>query len=142
MLTRSGADHWLMSQSEENTAEKKVLSFDLLPQAISELIERVASIEKLLREERAPAAPDNQLLNITEASALLRLTKSTIYSKVCRGEIPAFKTGRRLYFDKAELTAWIKSSRKTTNEAIRAAGDRILSSSKLMPAEKRRAYRH
>jgi excisionase family DNA binding protein len=130
-----------MSQSEENPAEKKVLSFEQLPQAISDLIDRVVSLEHLLREERLPAAPDNEMLNITEAAAFLRLTKSTIYSKVCRGEIPAFKTGRRLYFDRAELTNWIKSSRKTTNEDIRANAQRFLTSSKYVPAT-RRAYRH
>jgi excisionase family DNA binding protein len=127
-----------MSQPEEN----KVLSFDLLPKAISELIERVARIELLLREERQPVAAENEMLNITEAATFLRLTKSTIYSKVCRGEIPAFKTGRRLYFDKVELTAWIRSSRKTTNEDIRATAERFLSSSKFMPAAKRRAHRY
>jgi excisionase family DNA binding protein len=131
-----------MSQVEENTTEKKAISFDLLPQAISELIDRVTRIEQLLREERSPAAVENEMLNITEATVFLRLTKSTIYSKVCRGEIPAFKTGRRLYFDKQELTGWIKSSRKTTNEDIRAKAERFLSSSKFMPATKRRAHRY
>lgn len=131
-----------MSQVEENTTEKKAMSFDLLPQAISELIDRVARIEQLLLEERSPAAVENEMLNITEATVFLRLTKSTIYSKVCRGEIPAFKTGRRLYFDKQELTGWIKSSRKTTNEDIRAKAERFLSSSRFMPATKRRAHRY
>jgi len=137
-----GTDHCGMSQPEENATEKKAMSFDLLPQAISELIDRVARIEQILLEERVPASWDNELLNITEATAFLRLTKSTIYSKVCRGELPVFKTGRRLYFDKQELTAWIKSSRKTTNEDIRSNAERLLSSSKLMPAAKRRAYRY
>jgi len=131
-----------MSENAENNREKTVLSFDLLPQAISELIERVARIETLLSNERQPVITENELLNITEASTFLRLTKSTIYSKVCRGEIPAFKTGRRLYFDKQELTGWIKSSRKSTNEDIRNRVSQLMQARGLMPAVKRRVYRH
>jgi len=130
-----------MSESA-NYDEKKALSFEQLPQAISELIERVARIEHLLTIDRQPVTTENELLNITEAATFLRLTRSTIYSKVCRGEIPAFKTGRRLYFDREELTTWIKSSRKTTNEDIRAYTNQFMTSKGLMPAVKRRAYRH
>ncbi|SHL95581.1 helix-turn-helix domain-containing protein [Mucilaginibacter sp. OK098] len=127
---------------EDSANEITPITFDSLPAAMAQLIEAVSRIEQLLTEERLPTKAEEKMLNITEATVFLRLTKSTIYSKVCRGEIPAFKTGRRLYFDKQELTGWIKSSRKTTNEDIRAKAERFLSSSKFMPATKRRAHRY
>ncbi|MFD0792080.1 helix-turn-helix domain-containing protein [Mucilaginibacter litoreus] len=129
-----------MSDPDQN-AVKKPLTFDNLPEAISQLLERVARIEDLLNRERQPVQPENEILNITDAAAFLRLTKSTIYSKVCRGELPAYKTGRRLYFDKAELTEWIKSARKNTNEDTRRAARNYLNKNSLMPVNTRRAYR-
>ena len=43
------------------------------------------------------------------ASKILRLAKPTIYSKVCRGEIPAHKVGRRLLFKVSDLRGIIKN---------------------------------
>ncbi|WP_180904144.1 helix-turn-helix domain-containing protein, partial [Flavobacterium chungangense] len=40
----------------------------------------------------------DELLNIQETSKLLNLSVSTIYSKVCRREIPVNKQGKRIYF--------------------------------------------
>lgn len=133
--------HCNMSELEKTTRAKKAISFDTLPEAISELIDRVARIEELLALERVPAEPVNETLNIAEATLILRLTKSTIYSKVCRGELPAFKAGRRLYFDKQELQDWVRSSRKKTNDDIRVEAQRYLPSNRSMPASTRRAYR-
>jgi len=134
------AQYCSMSDPDQNTV-KKPLTFDNLPEAISQLLDRVGHIEELLIRERQPVPPENEILNITDAAAFLRLTKSTIYSKVCRGELPAYKTGRRLYFDKTELTEWIKSARKKTNEDTRRDARNYMNKNNLMPANTRRAYR-
>jgi excisionase family DNA binding protein len=44
-----------------------------------------------------------------ETSKLLNLLVSTIYSKVCKREIPVNKQGKRIYFYRYELMKWIKS---------------------------------
>lgn len=87
-------------------------TFDQLPEAVSKLHEKLNSIEQLLREGQHQPQDTDQLLNISEAAKLLTLSVPTIYSKVCRKEIPVNKQGKRLYFYKSELVNWIKSGRK------------------------------
>ena len=48
------------------------------------------------------------LLNYDQAAALLNVAKGTLYSKVCRKEIPHRRLSPRLVrFDAEELRAWI-----------------------------------
>ena len=94
------------------------LTFDQLPIAISELLERVRRIETVLSGEKIAWDIQDEMLDIKEASAFLKLAVATIYSKVCRGEIPATKPGRQLYFNKAELTEWLKQKRKKTTPEL------------------------
>ena len=76
---------------EDSTNEITPLTFDSLPAAMAQLIEAVSRIEQLLTEERLPTKVEDKMLDINEATTFLRLTKSTIYSKVCRGEIAPLK---------------------------------------------------
>ena len=48
--------------------------------------------------------------------ALTGYKASTIYSKVCRGEIPTISTGRPLTFSKNEILQWMKSGRPSLTE--------------------------
>ena len=56
--------------------------------------------------------PEADILNIKQAAKLLNLAQGTIYNKVNRKEIPYFKKGKKIYFSKAGLIAWIKEGRK------------------------------
>jgi excisionase family DNA binding protein len=95
------------------------LSFDRLPEAVSQLSYKLEKIERLLLEQNPAKATDPQkLLNADEASQFLNLSKATIYSKCSLGELPYIKRGR-LYFDKSELLKFIKSGRQKTNEEIK-----------------------
>lgn len=94
------------------------LTFEQLPLAITELLERVKKIEALLSGDNIALDIQDEMLDIKETSVFLKLSVSTIYSKVCRGEIPATKPGRQLYFNKAELTEWLKQKRKKTTQEL------------------------
>ena len=96
----------------------KAYKFEDLPDIMGELLIRLDNIEKLLQENKINAASNNdELLTITQAAKLLKLSVATIYTKVCRNEIPANKQGKRLYFYRQELLDWIKSGRiKTITE--------------------------
>lgn len=80
-------------------------------------------IETLLENLLSEKSSGDDLITITETSQLVKLSVSTIYSKVNRNEIPAFKIGKRLYFSRVEITAWIKSGRKKTIAEIRSEID-------------------
>ncbi|WP_026730723.1 helix-turn-helix domain-containing protein [Flavobacterium denitrificans] len=96
----------------------KPYKFEDLPDIIGKLLTRIDSIEKLLQENKVNSvAADDDLLTISEAAKLLKLSVATIYTKVCKNEIPANKQGKRLYFYRGELLNWIKSGRiKTISE--------------------------
>ena len=44
---------------------------------------------------------------LSTVSVYLHLSPKTLYSKVCKREIPYIKAGGRLLFDKQEIDAWL-----------------------------------
>jgi len=55
---------------------------------------------------------EKRLMNVTELSEYLSISKGSLYTMVCMGKIPAeciVKIGRSLRFDKAKIDAWIDS---------------------------------
>jgi len=108
----------------------KNFKFEQLPEVVTKLYERIESIEKILEEKIWENDHKDLLLSISEASKLLHLSISTIYTKVCRREIPASKQGKRLYFDKQELIDWIKSGKRKTNLELEDRSDDYLNAKK------------
>ena len=86
---------------------------------------RLSNIEDLLLDIKLGPLPvestdqDEQLLNIQQAAKFLHLSVPTMYSKVHRNELPYMKRGKRLYFSKTELMAYIKEGRKLTNDELK-----------------------
>ena len=97
----------------------ETLTFDKLPQAISQLLEKVNNIQDLLTGQQFQQSSQDEPLNITQAAKFLDLAVPTLYSKVSRKEIPVNKRGKRLYFYKSELEEWIKQGRKHTFNELR-----------------------
>ncbi|WPU96914.1 helix-turn-helix domain-containing protein [Mucilaginibacter sabulilitoris] len=90
----------------------EILTFDQLPKAVSELLEKVSMIEHLLKDDHSSDINDNRLFSIKQAAIFLNLSTSTIYGKVCHREIPVSKQGKKLYFNKAELLEWFSQGAK------------------------------
>ncbi|WP_233581820.1 helix-turn-helix domain-containing protein [Flavobacterium macacae] len=76
-------------------------------------------IETMVENFSSEKSSEDNLLTVDQTSKLVKLSISTIYSKVSRKEIPAFKIGKRLYFSKNEIIAWIKSGKIKTIADIR-----------------------
>ncbi|MFA6248035.1 MAG: helix-turn-helix domain-containing protein [Mucilaginibacter sp.] len=91
-----------------------IITFDQLPKAVSELLEKVSKIENILSQDHPNETGADNLFSIKQASAFLNLSISTLYGKVCRREIPVSKQGKKLYFNKTELLEWIRAGRKST----------------------------
>jgi excisionase family DNA binding protein len=60
----------------------------------------------------------DNLLSISEASKYTHLAKQTLYGLTSRREIPFIKKGKKLYFKRMELEAWIMEGRKLTKHEI------------------------
>lgn len=96
----------------------KQITFDDLPDIIGKLCDKIDSLEKLLiAKNNFDCDQKEELLTIEDAAKFLSLSVATIYTKVCKNEIPVNKQGKRLYFYKKELLDWIKLGRiKTITE--------------------------
>ena len=49
-----------------------------------------------------------------EVAELLKITKNTVYELIKRGELPAYKVGRKLRIDKEDIDNYIKSQKSST----------------------------
>ena len=92
----------------------KPFTFDQIPIMMNKLHDKLEHLEKLILRISTTEENKNELLNVDQASKLLNLSVATIYSKVCRKEIPVNKKGKRIYFYRHELMKWIKSGRVKT----------------------------
>lgn len=66
-------------------------------------------------DKRKPS--EQNLLSVEEAAVFLRIKITTLYEKTANKLIPHFKRGKRLYFYRSELEAWLRQGKvKTTGE--------------------------
>lgn len=108
------------------------LSFEQLPEAVTMLIKEVGELKNLLieKQEKPSTEQTEQLLTVQQTAQFLNLSVPTIYSKVSKRELPCMKRGKRLYFSRTELMAYIKQGRKKSNAEIEAAAETYLSNNK------------
>jgi len=97
------------------------ITFDQLPEAVSQVLNKLEKIEQFLLDKGNKPQPEpEELLTVQGAAKLLNLSVPTIYGLTMRAEIPVCKRGKRLYFSKQELTQWIKAGRKKSLAETRA----------------------
>ncbi|PIB34981.1 hypothetical protein BFP72_06030 [Reichenbachiella sp. 5M10] len=91
-----------------------------------ELYERLDRIEGLLvivKENKVPAPEEDEerLLNVREAARYLGDAVATLYGRTSKNEIPFYKRGKKVYFKKSELLAWIEEGRVKSQSQIVSA---------------------
>lgn len=60
---------------------------------------------------------DTRWLTIEEAAALLRVSRWTLYEWAKGADaVPAYRAGKRLLFDREELLAWFKETRRLQSD--------------------------
>ncbi len=97
------------------------ITFENLPQAVTQLTNEVSEIKRLLLERSGEPQPEaDELLTIEQAAEFLKLSKATLYTKVHKAEIPVCKRSHRLYFSRQDLMEYIKAGRKKTVTEIAA----------------------
>lgn len=90
---------------------KEEITFEKMPQAISYIVQEIEQIKQMLAELPRQELIKRELIDIEEASLVIKKAKSTIYTLVRNGAIPAYKRGKKLYFFEAELMDWIASNK-------------------------------
>ena len=72
-------------------------------------------MNKLNAIERYALLGAKQVLTIEDVALLTGLSKSHLYKLTCSRRIPHYKpSGRQMYFDRAEIEAWMKQNRVNT----------------------------
>lgn len=66
---------------------------------------------------------DSTSLTPLEVAEILKITKNTVYELVKRGEIPAYKVGRKLRIDKEDVENYINSQKNNTTIKSMARND-------------------
>lgn len=107
-----------------------VITFDNLPDAVRHLIMDVEEIKNLLLNKSASPKPETReisgesdFLNVADVAKKLGIEKGTVYNLTHKRQIPYFKRGGRIYFDKNEINEWIRSDRRKTVKEIKSEAD-------------------
>ncbi len=83
---------------------------------MDEILERLDKIERLIQSQNLV---QKDVLNFNEACAYLELSQSHLYKLTSTRQIPHFcPQGKKLYFNRHELDAWLQRNRQTTTEEI------------------------
>lgn len=96
------------------------LTFDQLPEAVTNLTKEVSALRQLLISKEQQEEQSEQFLTIQQAAEFLCLSVPTIYSKVSKRELPFMKQGKRLYFAKSELSEYLKAGKRKTSLELEA----------------------
>lgn len=56
------------------------------------------------------------VLTAEEVAKLLRVTKITVYKQAKKGQIPSFKVGRALRFNREEIEEYIRGKKKQAQD--------------------------
>ncbi|WP_053977204.1 helix-turn-helix domain-containing protein [Mangrovimonas xylaniphaga] len=96
--------------------------------------ERLDRIEKLLTNindkmegnNGAPTPSLPNIMNIEQVADYISLSKHTVYGLVHKREIPHFKKGKRLYFDKKNINEWLLEGKVSTRKDIEEKVDEYL----------------
>ncbi len=75
------------------------------------------TVLEIMMEARQSNSTLPEILDVKQAAELLRLKVSTLYEKTSRKLIPHFKKGNKLYFNRIELEAWVKTGK------VKSVGD-------------------
>lgn len=83
---------------------------------MDEILLRLEKIERLLISQ---TMLQKEVLNFNEAAEYLELSLSHLYRLTSTKQIPHFcPQGKKLYFNRQELDAWLQRNRQTTTEEI------------------------
>ena len=111
----------------------QTITFDQLPETVTQLFEKVENIERLLIQKTSVPQPDSdQLLTIELAGKFLNLSVATLYDRVHKQTIPVCKRAgtKRLYFSKKALTDYILQGKRPTIAEVQEQADNYIANRK------------
>ena len=102
-------------------------TFEQLPEMMAILLKKVESLETSISEIKDNIKHYDRLLDVEEASELLKKSVSTIYRMTHEKDIPHIKQGNRVYFKESELYEWLDKNRREDNHTTLADIEEMMS---------------
>jgi excisionase family DNA binding protein len=87
--------------------------FEVLEAKLDQLAKEVRNLNT-----RTKAPPPDEVGGMELAMAITGLSRSTLYKRTHRREIPHRSVGGRLYFRRSELDAWLDAGRRPLAEEV------------------------
>ncbi|MGA1976615.1 MAG: helix-turn-helix domain-containing protein [Bacteroidales bacterium] len=113
------------------------ITFELLPQAVHQLFDKLENIERLLlSKSKGPQPEVDELLTVQDTAKFLSLSVPTIYGLISKGELPVMKRSKRCYFSKIELLNYLRQGRKKTLAETASEANQYLNKKKGLNNEK------
>lgn len=121
-----------MPVNQNNSTMETNLTFDQLPMAVHRFGLQLEEMKRLLLNLSGHNQQQEQdiIMDVQEAAKFLKLTVPTVYTKTSKGELPAMKRGKRLYFSSLDLIAYLREGRSKSAAEIKAEADAYLSKRK------------
>ena len=105
--------------------EKKQINLQLCPEQLGEII-RVAvrnilieekiiksnEPEKNLSDIKSMNEEEEEIISIKDVAEILKLSRATIYEKTFKNEIPFFKRGKYMFFNKPEILKLVNKDKE------------------------------
>jgi len=100
----------------------ETITFNELPQAVSQLIKEVGELKSLLQNVHDNKVEPDRWFNIDQLCQYIpdKPAKQTVYGWVARHEVPYHKKGKKLQFLKSEIDTWLKSDQRKTAAELHA----------------------
>ena len=102
----------MLIENLKSNKKMETLTFDQMPMAINQLLDRAIRIESLLSKPTEPPKSQrfdfNGLLSYLNESGYT-YSKSQLQKATASGSIPCKKFNNRLVFEQHEIDAWVKS---------------------------------
>lgn len=104
------------------------VTYNTIPDAIQELLDRQGRIEQKLNLLLDPTKTSDRWMSLDELCAYVPggISKQTVYKKTYSRQIPHSKQIGKLMFLKSEIDTWLASKSRETIEQVQANAGRSL----------------
>lgn len=75
-------------------------------------------VSEVLKNNKVLTSPDDEYMDMDQASVFLKKAKQTLYGLCSTNSIPHYSKSGQNYFKKQELIEWIESGRKSKKSDV------------------------
>lgn len=103
-----------------------IIVLNLLSLNLRDMTQKDELLERLERIEKLVTSGLTNTLDVQACCMLTGFSRSYLYKLTSAKQIPHYKRGKLVFFDRAEIEGWLKAEKVKTTEEMAADADRIL----------------